>query len=58
MLRPMIPLALSVAIFDELTRHTCLETDNPLHLLLAAVGAADDDDLVHLSPWPSSFPPD
>jgi hypothetical protein len=54
----MIPLALSVAIFDELTRHTCLETDNPLHLLLAAVGAADDDDLVHLSPWPSSFPPD
>jgi hypothetical protein len=40
MRRPMIPLTFSVAIFDKLTRRTCLETDNPLHLLLAAISAA------------------
>jgi hypothetical protein len=36
----MIPLTFSVAILDKLTRRTCLETENPLHLLLAAISAA------------------
>jgi hypothetical protein len=35
----MIPLAISVAVFDKLTCLTCLETDASL---LAAVGTAMD----------------
>jgi hypothetical protein len=35
----MIPLALDIAILDELTRHTCLET-NALSCHVAAIGAA------------------
>jgi hypothetical protein len=38
----MFLLAISVAIFDEHTRLTCLETDNPHHLLLAAISAVAD----------------
>jgi hypothetical protein len=37
----MLPLALGIAILDEHTRLTYLETDGiPLPLLLAAIGAA------------------
>jgi hypothetical protein len=42
MLRPMILLAFSVAILDKHARLACLETDNPFHLLLAAISAAAD----------------
>ena len=42
----MIPLALNVAVLDELTRCTCLETNVP-SCLAAAIGTADDN-LVHL----------
>jgi hypothetical protein len=39
MLRPMIPLALGVAILDEHTSLTCLETNGTSPLLfLAAIG--------------------
>jgi hypothetical protein len=38
----MILLAIDVAILDELTRLACLETSNPLHLLLAAISAVAD----------------
>jgi hypothetical protein len=38
----MFLLAISVAIFDEHARLTCLETDNPHHLLLAAISAVAD----------------
>ena len=40
MRRPMILLTFSVAVLDEHTRLACLETDNPLHLLAAALSAA------------------
>ncbi len=36
----MIPLTISIAILDKLTYRACLETDNPLNLLLAAISAA------------------
>ena len=39
MFQPIIPLALSVAVLDEPTRHTRLETD-AAPLLLAAIGTA------------------
>jgi hypothetical protein len=41
----MIPLALSIAVLDELTRRTCLETSTSL---FAAIGTADVD--VHTIP--------
>jgi len=41
---PMILLAFSVAILDEHTSRTCLETD-ALSCLAAAIGTANDDDL-------------
>ena len=37
MLRPMILLAVDVAILDELTRRTCLETNAPRN---ATIGTA------------------
>jgi hypothetical protein len=42
----MLPLAIGVAIFDELTRLTCLETDDNAPIL-AAIGTA----YVDLIPW-------
>jgi hypothetical protein len=39
MFLPMIPLTIGVAVFDEHTRHTCLEA-NDATLLLAAFGTA------------------
>ena len=44
MLRPMIPLAVGVAVLGTHTRLTRLETDTPV---LAAFGTAKDVDLVH-----------
>ena len=44
MLRPMIPLAIGIAIPDEHTRLACLES-NALSCLAAAIGTANDDDL-------------
>jgi hypothetical protein len=44
----MIPLTFGIAILDEHTRLTSLETDAFL-LHLAAFSAADDVDLVHSS---------
>ena len=42
MFRPMIPLAFSVAILDELTRLARLEIDNaPLFLATLGTAAAD-----------------
>jgi hypothetical protein len=50
----MIPLAFGVAILDEHTRLTCLETDaSPL--LLATISTADDVDLVHPSDSTPSY---
>jgi hypothetical protein len=45
MLRPMILLALSVAVLDDHTRLACLET-NDAPLLLATLGTGIDN-LVH-----------
>jgi hypothetical protein len=47
----MIPLTLRVAILDEPTRRTCLETSTSL---FAAIGTADVVDLVHI---PTGSPP-
>jgi hypothetical protein len=41
MLRPMIPLTIGVAVLDDFTRCTRLETDAPL-LTAAAIGTAGD----------------
>jgi hypothetical protein len=43
----MIPLAISIAILDKHTRLACLETDNPHHLLLAAISAVAAYDRRH-----------
>ena len=50
MLRPMIPLTFSVAILDELTRRTCLETNAPI--IAAAIGAAVMDRHRFHPKWP------
>ena len=44
MLRPMSPLTVGIAVLDEHTRLTRLETGAPL---LPALSAAADIDLVH-----------
>jgi hypothetical protein len=44
----MIPLAISIAILDELTRHTCLETNAPFNAaLVTAVGRSIVSNTVH-----------
>ena len=45
MLLPMIPLAIGVAIPDEHTRFTCLETNTPF---IAALGTAVDRCIVRI----------
>jgi hypothetical protein len=50
MLRPMIPLAFGIAILDEHTRFTCLETNTP-SCHTAAIGTADVDLVHELLKW-------
>ena len=54
MLRPMIPLTCGVAILDDHTRLTCLETSAPSNAALGATAIIchdGDDSILFLPTW-------